>query len=328
MDLRHLNAFLAVAEELSVTRAAERLHISQPPLSRSLRQLETELGVTLFVRHRNGVALTEEGRTLLEAGRRLAAAADDFLDVARQVARADVQRLRIGIGSGLWEAVSTVRAAYADRGERAGIAVKDVDCEKIYEQELREHTLDVTFARAPQNHAHVEIARLYAEQLVVVLNARHPLATRPSLRLRDIAREPLLLWDRHLLPGAYDLMLRLFEANRITPITRPTPGAGPYNQAGWAQVAEGNGLYIGIDTPPTTPRVSGGVAVVPLEEPGAAIDVCVVWRKNESSGPVLRFVDCAREVFSTPSLSDADKPQMSPAVIAGHTLSNTSVRSA
>jgi DNA-binding transcriptional LysR family regulator len=297
MDLRHLTAFLTVAEELSVTRAAERLHMSQPPLSRSLRQLETELGVTLFVRHRHGVALTDEGRTLLEAGRRLQAAANDFLDVARNVTSSDVHRLRIGIANGLWEAVNSVRVAYTREGERAGIEVKDVDCEKVYEQELRERTLDVTFARAPHQRAYLRVEPLFSEQMVVVLNANHPLARRSSLRVRDIAEEPLLLWDRHVLPGAYDLMLELFERDGSHPPMRPTPGAGPYNQAGLMLVAEGSGIYIGIDAPPSTPRVAGGVAIVPLEEPGARIDVCVVCRKNETSPPILRFMECARQVF-------------------------------
>src|SRR6188474_157542 len=126
MDLRRVKAFIAVAETLSVTKAAERLHISQPPLSRHLRQLEEELGVTLFVRHRHGVTLTDEGRVLLDAGRRVAAAAGEFLDTARLVTRADAHPLRIGIASGLWDAVNRVRVAYTTRCERAEISAKDV----------------------------------------------------------------------------------------------------------------------------------------------------------------------------------------------------------
>src|SRR5438876_5344692 len=102
MDFRHLRAFIAVAEESSVTKAAERLHISQPPLSRHIRQLEEELGVTLFVRHRQGVTLTEPGRGLLEKARLLAAAASDFYEAAGQVTRDDSNKIRIGIGWGLW----------------------------------------------------------------------------------------------------------------------------------------------------------------------------------------------------------------------------------
>ena len=71
MDFRHIRAFIAVADALSVTKAAERLHISQPPLSRHIQQLENELGLTLFVRHRQGVTLTEPGRQLLEKARAL-----------------------------------------------------------------------------------------------------------------------------------------------------------------------------------------------------------------------------------------------------------------
>jgi len=82
MDFRHLRAFIAVAAESSVTKAAARLHISQPPLSRHIRQLEEELGITLFVRHRQGVRLTDAGASLLEKAKVLAAAASDFYETA------------------------------------------------------------------------------------------------------------------------------------------------------------------------------------------------------------------------------------------------------
>ena len=104
-----MRAFIAVADELSVTKAAERLHISQPPLSRQIHQLEDELGVRLFVRHRHGVTLTEPGHRLLEKARFLAAAAADFFEAAGQMMRDDSQIVRIGIGWGLWEPVNRVR---------------------------------------------------------------------------------------------------------------------------------------------------------------------------------------------------------------------------
>src|SRR5919198_4184314 len=86
MDFRHIKAFIAVADALSVTKAAERLHISQPPLTRHIHQLENELGVDLFVRHRHGVTLTEAGRELLEKARLLDTAASDFYQTARRAA--------------------------------------------------------------------------------------------------------------------------------------------------------------------------------------------------------------------------------------------------
>ena len=113
MDFRHVRAFIAVAEALSVTKAAARLHISQPPLSRHIHQLENELGITLFVRHRQGVTLTDVGRVLLEKAKTLNAAASDFQDTARHAACGASNRLRIGIGWGLFDAVNRIRVAFA-----------------------------------------------------------------------------------------------------------------------------------------------------------------------------------------------------------------------
>src|SRR5207248_10111729 len=96
-DFRHLRAFIAVAEESSVTKAAARLHISQPPLSRHIRQLEEELGITLFIRHRQGVRLTEAGHGLLEKAKVLASAASDFYETAGQTTRSEENRVRVGI---------------------------------------------------------------------------------------------------------------------------------------------------------------------------------------------------------------------------------------
>ncbi|HKH74270.1 MAG TPA: LysR family transcriptional regulator, partial [Vicinamibacterales bacterium] len=104
-----------MADTLSVTKAAERLHISQPPLSRHIHQLEEELGLTLFVRHRHGVTLTEDGSCLLEKARELDAAGTEFYETARQIARGEQNRIRIGIGWGLWEVVNRLRVEFSKR---------------------------------------------------------------------------------------------------------------------------------------------------------------------------------------------------------------------
>ncbi len=115
MDFRHIRAFIAVADALSVTKAAERLHISQPPLSRHIQQLENELGLTLFVRHRQGVTLTEPGRQLLEKARAWEVAAQNFQDAAKQARSTEGARVRVGIAWGLWDVVNRVRDRVCQR---------------------------------------------------------------------------------------------------------------------------------------------------------------------------------------------------------------------
>ena len=204
MDFRHLRAFIAVAAESSVTKAAARLHISQPPLSRHIRQLEEELGITLFVRHRQGVRLTDAGASLLEKAKVLAAAASDFYETAGQTTRNEANRVRVGIAWGLWESVNRVRVASARQFANLSIEATDVLCADHYNEQLQNGSLDVVFARPPFDTNTIDQVTLYQEPILAVVSEDSPLASRKTLRLRDLASETILLWDRHIMPYLFD----------------------------------------------------------------------------------------------------------------------------
>jgi DNA-binding transcriptional LysR family regulator len=297
MDFRHLRAFIAVAAESSVTKAAARLHISQPPLSRHIRQLEEELGITLFVRHRQGVRLTDAGASLLEKAKVLAAAASDFYETAGQTTRSEANRVRVGIAWGLWESVNRVRVASARQFANLSIEATDVLCADHYNEQLANGSLDVVFARPPFDPATSEHVTLYQERILAVVSEESPLASRKTLRLRDLMSETILLWDRHIMPYLYDKVLDLFAREGLSPRTQPTPEAGPYNQAGLMMVAQGKGAYLCMGIPLTSPQAAGGVAVVPVSDPDATLDVCVAWRKGETSPAIAQFIDSVWNVF-------------------------------
>jgi DNA-binding transcriptional LysR family regulator len=300
MDFRHIKAFIAVADALSVTRAAERLHISQPPLSRHIHQLEQELGLTLFVRHRHGVTLTDDGRRLLEKARALDAAGTDFCESARQMARVERDRIRVGIGWGLWDVVNRLRLEFSKQRPDVTFEVCDVYCSDEIHEQLRSSALDVVFARPPFDDGVVDAATIFHERIQAVIADDSPLASRTEVRLRDLADVPLLLWDRHMSPALYDRVLELYARHGITAPKVPTPGAGPFNHAGLMMVASGKGVYLCLGVPLTSPQPASGVAVLPVGDPGATIEVCVANRKGEASHLVGQFLDCVWETYPQP----------------------------
>jgi DNA-binding transcriptional LysR family regulator len=251
----------------------------------------------LFIRHRHGVTLTTAGRQLLDTARVLDGAASDFFAAATRLSRDDAHTVRVGIGWGLWEPINRVRVELARRADHPTIEVVDLYCADECNERLRNRSLDVAFSRPPFDTSALHVVPLFKERLLAVLREDHPLASRKAVRVRELATEPLLLWDRHLMPAVYDTVLELYENCGIKPKMVETPGAGPHNHAGMMLVASGQGAYICIGVPISSHERASGVALVPISDPGAAVDICVARRKKESSAAVLQFMNSVWEVF-------------------------------
>lgn len=298
VDFRHLRAFVAVAEELHFTRAAERLHISQPPLSRHIRQLEQEVGVALFERARPRVVLTAAGHRLLRQAQALVSAGEDFLGLARALRDEGVGLVKVGIGPGLWQAVDLARAHHAKRCPYVSIEATDLMSHEQANALLRKR-IDVGFSRDPVNSSRLSSEPLFDEGLVVLLSRAHRLARRKAVRLKDLAHDTLLLHEREHAPVAYDRWLGLCAAANIAPKTM-TVSALPLQQAALLLVAAGRGICLaseGIADSHLSSDHLRRIAVVPLHEPGSRISISMVWRTKEKSATVLEFLQSIRDAL-------------------------------
>jgi DNA-binding transcriptional LysR family regulator len=292
MDLRHLHAFVAVAEEGTFTKAARRLHISQPPLSKQIQQLERELETRLFIRRRDGIELTREGSMLLDRAQAALKAFHEFEDYTKSV-KSRVRPLRIAIGWGLWEAVERIRAHHERRFPEMRIVAEDLCGERSPADERR---IDVAVTRPPVDSARYDSEPLFEEQFVALLADTHPLASHKSVRLHELASEPLLMYDRCVGPGVYDKTFALYKSAGIQPHVMGAQPP-PYAQGAMMLVASRQGYYVGIASPFTQTHRVSGIAVVPLDEPDARLEVRIAWRRNETSRSVSDFVRSARAVF-------------------------------
>lgn len=205
--------------------------------------------------------------------------------------------VRVGIAWGLWDVVNDVRVEFMRRYQDADIQATDAFCHYDYEQQLKSGALDVVFARPPYGTAFQVSRPLFREPIQAIISEDSPLALCDHVSIRELANQPLLLWDRHIAPVLYDQILELYAAAGTNTTMIPTPGAGPYNHAGMMCVVSGKGIYLGYGVPLTTTHAPSGVAVRPISDPGATSEVCMVSRKGESSSFVLRFLDCAAQLF-------------------------------
>ena len=299
MTFRHLRAFVAVAEELSFTGAARKLHISQPPLSRQIKQLEQEIGVKLFLRRSHGIELTDRGRVFLAEARRLSAIANEFLQTAQRLRREGIGVVRIGTAWGLWKALNRLRVHHAKHHPAIEITVEDLwsrgELHDVADA-LRRHRIDLALTRVPVDAPSVESEPLFQEQIVVLIREGHPLARRRTARLRDIAAEMLLMPHRKTSPLLHDRILALYAAAGIAPRIVHTQ-TSPDSQSGLLQVASGDGVYLSVNSAFTQPHAAHGVAELTLDEPHATTPMLMAWRRDEASRPVLNLIASARAAF-------------------------------
>ena len=295
MELRHFHSFIAVAEELSFSKAAKRLQIAQPPVSRHIRDLEKELGVQLFERNSSRVFLTDAGRSFLNEIRVVLQHVSQAVDAARQVGNGATGTVRLGIGKGLGEVVSRIVNEYLRLVPEVEIDVRDI-ASGAQSDALFDRKIDVGFLRPPMDSPRLVSTLLFQEPFSVVLRRSSPLANHKVLHLRHLANETLLLIDRRISPGVYDQTMELFRERKIEPKTVAT-ATMPYEEAGSILVDSGKGIYVAVGQNPIHPSFIGRLMALPLKEPSAVAEVHVVWRRDEQSKRPLDFVQFTRDLF-------------------------------
>ncbi|MFD9906478.1 LysR substrate-binding domain-containing protein [Streptomyces sp. NPDC059063] len=207
MEIRQLRYFLTVAEELHFGRAAERLHIVQSAVSQQLRKLERELGADLFERSTRTVRLTEAGQRLLPHAREVIAALARARAAVADVRTERAATLRLGTSSGLGARLDTVLAEFARLAPHAQLELLTGTTDDRLRR-VRSGDLDATLLRGERAEPELELLPLWLDPLLVALPARHELAVRAAVDLRDLAELPLRLSARSRNPALYDLVTR------------------------------------------------------------------------------------------------------------------------
>lgn len=218
MELRQLRYFVAIAEEGSFSRAAERLHVSQPPLSTQIKALEDELGVPLLVRSNRGVALTAAGRVFFEEVRAVLARLEHARGKALQAGHGDVGMLSVGFVS--IADYSILPPALKDF--RARFPLAEVQLHELTTdaqiRELRAARLDLGIALGPVDEPDLAFTRLMREELILAAPSGHPLVKgKEAVDLRTLSKASFIIPPRDVAPGLYDLIISHCRASGFAP---------------------------------------------------------------------------------------------------------------
>lgn len=186
MDIRKLKYFIAVAEEKNISRAAERLHISQPPLTRQIHALEEELGVLLFNRTTWGVELTKAGEALLEHALKIKKLVEQTRDWTRDAEKETKNILNIGVfGSAMLSTVPKILNAFAEQHPDIKVTLHHAPRERQIEA-LRAGRIQAAFDRYYVAYPDIEVVQAYQEALMLAINQHHPLANQSSIHVSEL----------------------------------------------------------------------------------------------------------------------------------------------
>jgi DNA-binding transcriptional LysR family regulator len=290
MELRQLRYFVAVAEENHFGRAAQRLHMSQPPLSMQIKGLEAELGVELLNRSTRRVRLTDAGRAFLERARAILGAVEEAQDAARGAEHGMQGLLHVGfISSATLSLLPPSIRLFRERFGGVELELKELtsaqQVDALYEDEI-----EVGLVRLPMRAPGIQFEPVLEERLVVALPSGHVLERLDHVSLETIADLPLIFFTRQLVPGFHAQIVELFQ--RVGAFPKVAQHAVHF-QTIVGLVASGIGIAI---LPSSAERISReGVVYRALDVPDATSWMGLAWVEGSESKLVKNFVRTVRE---------------------------------
>jgi DNA-binding transcriptional LysR family regulator len=298
MELRHLRYFITVAEELNFSRAAERLHMAQPPLSQQIRTLEVELGVQLFERGKRPLQLTHAGQAFLKEARLVLAQVEQAAHIAQQASRGEIGRLAIGFNSSVIQSVlPQVLHQFRSQFPKIELSLSELDSQ-IQIQQLHTSQIDCGFLHVQQqNEDGLDFFSVLKEPLVVALSSNHPLSACECISLKSLAQEPFILPPAHVGQRFYHQIINLCQDNGFTPTV--------IQEAKWLQTVLGLVVAeIGIALVPASTRTLQRAGVVYRAVDAVfEMETVVAWQQDNMSPMLQEFLkvvqDAAQCQFNT-----------------------------
>lgn len=290
MELRQLREFLALAEERNFRRAAERLHMAQPPLTRQIRALEEEMGAPLFVRTPKGVDLTAAGQALLDEAPNLLKLAARAKERTQLTGKGLVGKLEVGVfGSGVLDVIPRLLARF--HRARPEIEIELHSLTKAQQIEaLRERRITVGFNRLFPPEPDLAIETVLRERLMVAMVKTHPLARKREITVRDMDNAPLIVYPASPLPGLAQQVASAFqrEGARMNVVQ-----AVEDVMTSIALVAGGFGISVATES--TASLQLPGVVYRPLNSRYLKdIELACIHRRDDPSPVLATFLEVVR----------------------------------
>ena len=290
MELRHLRYFIAVAEELNFTRAADRLHMAQPPLSQQIQQLEAQLGFQLFRRTKRTVVLTDAGQVFFEEAQKILLQVDRAIQLGQQTSRGELGQLTIGfVSSAAHNVVPAILQQFRTLNPAVLLELHELTTNEQL-QRLRFGQIDIGFVRPPVEEDGINSEIVFREPLIVALPQTHRMAKCDRVELRALKDEPFILFPRSLAPGLYDPIVSLCQQAGFSP--RAAQEAIQMQTIVSLVAAE-----MGVAIVPASMQnfQRSGVVYKALSESTCIVAIALIWRSDPTAA-VQRFLKVARQI--------------------------------
>jgi len=282
LELRHLRYFLAVAEELHFKKAAEKLFISQPGLSRQIKKLEEELGVQLLKRHNRKVELTHTGQYLKTELKDMTSQLDQILNNAQSIAKGFDGHLKFGyVGSAMHDVIPKILVDIRKEYPNIWFDMKEMDNQKQIEGILSQE-IDLGFVRSDKVSRDIEIHPIYEDTFSLVLPKNHRITNKNFKSLSQLKDEPFILFDSNYSQSYFSKLMNIFEENGFVPhVTHKTVHAHTIYS-----LVENN---FGISIVPTSLQKGYKMKIrfIELKDQKQRTSLQIIWNKNNES-PVLQ----------------------------------------